>query len=69
MAGNTQQLDYQVARSGSMFLFLPQNEAARRHLEDHSGDEAQWFGGGLVVEHRYAGDLAAALQRDGFIVR
>lgn len=66
---NQKKCDFQVTRSGSLFLFFPQNDTARRHLADNVSHEAQWFSGGLVVEHSYAGDLAHALQSNGFTVQ
>ena len=59
--------DITVSNQGSIYLFRPLTHDTRRHLEQHCPD-AQWFCGALVVEHRYAGDLAAALQGDGFVV-
>jgi hypothetical protein len=59
--------DIEIENCGSLFLFRPNSEAAREHLEAHCG-EATWFGGALVCEHRYAEDLAAALRDDGFAV-
>jgi hypothetical protein len=35
-------------------------------LRDKVSEQAQWFGGTLVVEPRYVGDLASALQAEGF---
>ena len=59
--------DISVSNCGTIFLFRPLTEAARAHLEAHCAD-AQWFGGALVCEHRYAGSLAEALQSDGFAI-
>lgn len=55
--------------SGSLWLVRPTNEEARKHLEENVSDEAQWWAGSLVVEHRYAGDLATSLGEAGYFVR
>jgi hypothetical protein len=60
-------VDISISNSGTIFLFRPLNDSAKLHLEDHCAD-AQWFGGALACEHRYAGDLANVLQHDGFLV-
>jgi hypothetical protein len=63
------QPDILVQGGGTVYLFRPLNAAAVEHLEENTSEEAQWFGGALVVEHRYAGDLAEALQEEGFSVQ
>jgi hypothetical protein len=60
--------DVTVENHGSIFLFRPMNDAARQHLEENVSDGAQWFGGALAVEPRYAGALAQALIEDGMEV-
>ncbi len=52
--------DIGVADHGSIVLLHPQSQAAREFLTDCGGDEAQWFGLALVVEHRYANDILSA---------
>lgn len=58
--------DFTIQNEGSIYLFRPLTPAAAAHIEENVSEEAQWFGGALVVEHRYAGDLAAQLQEEGF---
>ena len=58
--------DFRIENHGSIFLFDPQNTSAENHLLEHVSEEAQWFGGALVVEPRYVGNLASALQAEGF---
>ena len=58
--------DFRIENHGSIFLFDPQNARGENHLRDNVNEEAQWFGGALVVEPRYAADLAEALQAEGF---
>lgn len=58
--------DFRIENHGSIFLFDPLNTAAEEHLRENVSEQAQWFGGSLVVEPRYIADLAAALQAEGF---
>lgn len=61
--------DFVVSNHGSIFLFTPLTDAAREHLTDNVGDDAQWFGPALAVEHRYAAPLAEQLRDFGWDVR
>ena len=45
--------DIEVTNEGWIFVFYPQNEDARLVLEE-TAEPQQWFGNGLVVEHRCA---------------
>jgi hypothetical protein len=58
--------DFKIENHGSIFLFDPQNTQAESHLRENVNEEALWFAGALVVEPRYASDLAGALQAEGF---
>ncbi len=60
--------DYIVENHGTIFLFLPQNEAAKQNLIDNVEDTAGWLGDALAVEHRYAYDLAEQLLKEGWEV-
>jgi hypothetical protein len=69
MAQTMQKTDVTVEGGGSIFLFRPHTDAATDWIEEHVQPDAQWFGGGLVVEHRYARDLADSMLQDGLDVR
>jgi hypothetical protein len=65
-------VDIQVDGEGPMstlFVFRPLTDAARAWADEHIPDDAQWFGGGFVVEHGYARDIAVAAINDGLVVR
>ncbi len=49
-------------------LFDLLTPAAEWWVEEHVDPEAQWFAGALVVEHRYAYDLARGMAGDGLHV-
>ena len=57
--------DVSVENHGSLFLFRLHSEAAREWVDANVPDDAQYFGGALAVEHRYAHDLAEGMQADG----
>lgn len=62
-------VDVEVANHGSIFLFTPLTESGREWIDLHvEKTESQWFGGGLVVEHRYAENLAEGMIGDGLVV-
>ena len=60
--------DVLVSPQGSIVLFDLVSPAAAEWVEVHVESDAQWFGGALVVEQRYAGDLAFGLHHDGLAV-
>jgi hypothetical protein len=58
------QPDVVVTNHGNISLFDPKSPEARQWMAEHT-EGAQWFGGALVVEHRYVDSFAEALQSDG----
>jgi hypothetical protein len=60
--------DISIENHGTIFLFRLNTQAATEWVEEHVQSDAQFFGDALVVEHRYARDLAAAAVADGLAV-
>ena len=60
--------DFVVFGSGSVFLVRPRTNDASEHLRRVVGEEAQFLGNAVAVEHRYVGDFVAALVDDGYTV-
>lgn len=60
--------DVVISPEGTIYLFHLCSRPAEQWVTDNVDPNAQRFAGALVVEHRFAGDLASALQRDGFTV-
>jgi hypothetical protein len=60
--------DFVVSGAGSVYLIHPLNDDARTHLLRVVGEEAQFLGNAVAVEHRYVEQFAAALVEDGFTV-
>lgn len=56
--------DIEIMNHGSIVLFRPVSGAAKAWLENVT--DGQWFGGALVVEHRYAVDLVIGARELGF---
>lgn len=57
--------DVTVTREGSLFLFRPETAAAILWIEDHVDPDAPTWGSAVVVEHRYARELADGMIADG----
>jgi len=57
-------IDVNIRRSGSLFLFKPATNRGRTWLLENT--DGTWLGDALVVEHRYARDLADGLIAEGY---
>ena len=63
-------VDVEVQNHGSLMVFNLNTADAQEWVEEHVGGETTWWGeNGLVVEPRYAQDLAAGMVGDGLVVR
>jgi hypothetical protein len=56
--------DIVVRDEGSIVLVTPATHESECWLREHT--DGTWFGGGLVVEHRYAADLLQGAVDEGF---
>jgi hypothetical protein len=54
-------VDIHIQNEGTVVLFRPLTQAANDWIEENIRGDAQWFGGALVVEHRYAGDVVVGI--------
>lgn len=66
---NTAQADFEVYGGGTVYMVQPLNETAKTFLYDRLGDEAQFLGEAVAVEHRYIADIVSNLREEGFLVR
>lgn len=58
--------DFEVrGHYGSLVLVVPLTQAARDWVTENVEETAQWFGGALVVEPRYAPTLVKGMRDDG----
>lgn len=61
--------DIRVEDHGTIARFTPLSDSGREFLQTEVSSEGwQWFGGGLCVDHRYAGDLMTACLENGLEV-
>ena len=61
--------DFQMTDHGSLYTLQPCSELARSFTETCiAGEETQYWGRGIVVESRYAQDIAGQLLNEGFSV-
>ena len=60
--------DVLVRNEGTIFLFQPLTSAATQWIDQNVQPNAQWFAKALVVEHRYADELALAMREAGLVV-
>lgn len=59
-------VDFLVSNQGTIYILSPFTPAAEAWLAENIGDDAQTWGRGIVVEHRYIGDIVEGIQADGF---
>jgi hypothetical protein len=58
-------MDFDIVNDGSVFLLIPNTEAAEAWVAEHIPADAQTLGKGIAVEHRYIGDVLHGIQEDG----
>jgi hypothetical protein len=64
-----QPADFTIHQSGSVSLFAPITESARAWLCQHcpAGDDHQYIGDSLAVEHRFIAEIIRLAIRDGLM--
>ncbi len=60
--------DLLVQNEGTILLVTPLTPRAESWIADNVQPDAQWFGDALVVECRFARDLAQGMKRTGLRV-
>jgi hypothetical protein len=63
------QSDFELSGHGTLYLLLRLTPAAHAWVEDHLPEDATWFAGAIVVEHRYIGPIIGGAIGDGLVVR
>jgi len=61
--------DVNIENHGSLVLLRPLTEAASDWLDENISEDAQHFGGAVVVEPRYVEAIVEGMQNDGLEVR
>jgi hypothetical protein len=60
--------DLSIQDEGSIYLLRPHSDAGKEWIAEHIPDTAIWFGGAVVIEHRFIGDIAQGAVNDGLEV-
>lgn len=60
--------DFYVENEGTIFLLRPISQAANDWVSEHIPADACFFGGAVVVEHRYIQDIVQGIKNDGLEV-
>lgn len=61
--------DFSIHNHGSLFTFVPLNDNAQDWMARTAPEDAQFFGGGLVVEPRFVQGVINAIEADGMTVQ
>jgi hypothetical protein len=67
-SGSSPTPDFLCENHGSVFLLRPLNQPAQSWIEENLPSDAQWFGNGVAVEHRYIWAILEGIQKDGLAV-
>lgn len=58
-------IDFVVLDQGSIVILTPKSQEAHDWLDANIDTEnAQWWSGGVVIEHRYADDIISAITQE-----
>lgn len=60
--------DFHFFDHGSIVILKPVSALAQDWVDEHIGDDAQFFGGGVVIEPRYAGDILDGVVADDLTI-
>ena len=59
-------VDFRLQDEGTIAILYAETEAAEQWVTDNlPGDAQRWGGNGIVIEHRYLGDILFGLHNDG----
>jgi len=68
-SGSSPTVDFLCENHGSIFLLRPLNQSAESWIDENLPSDAQWFGNGVAVEHRFIWAILEGIQNDGLAVR
>ncbi len=60
--------DISIENHGTIFLFRLNTSSAVEWVSQNVQEDAQFFGDALVVEHRYARNVAAGMVAEGLVI-
>jgi hypothetical protein len=58
-------MDFDIVNGGSVFLLIPNTEAAEAWVAEHIPADAQTLGKGIAVEHNYIAEILHGIRGDG----
>lgn len=61
--------DLHIANHGSIYILTPLTRMGRKWVRENLPEDALMWGGGIVVEPRYVGDILQGAEHDGLTVR
>jgi hypothetical protein len=61
--------DFELSGHGTVYLLHPLTPAALDWVDEHLPEDATWWCGSAVVEHRYIGPIVGGAIGDGLVVR
>lgn len=61
--------DFHVRDEGTIWLFTPLTAAANEFISEHVEEDALFYAGSLVVEHRYVVDLVDGILDEGLTLK
>lgn len=63
------EMDFVTLDCGSIVILTPLSQEAHDWLNEHIDVEsAQWYSKGVVIEHRYAGDIISEITQENLTV-
>jgi hypothetical protein len=68
-SGSSPTADFLCENHGSIFLLRPLSQPAQSWINENISSDAQWFGNGVVIEHRYIWAILEGIQNDGLAVQ
>ena len=64
-----EQPDVAVHNEGTLFLFGPLTDRAKTWIAANVQADVLWFGDALVIENRFAADIARGMRGDGLTLQ
>ena len=61
-------MDFNIVDGGSVFLLIPNTEAANAWVDEHLPESLLTFGKGIAVEARYIQQIVYGIVEDGLSV-
>lgn len=58
-------MDFDLVNGGSVFLLIPNTEAAKAWVDEHLPEHPLTLGRGIAVEHRYISEIMQGIMADG----